>query len=229
MDPDVYPAWQHVLSDRKAFVCFRPALALVSCPCVCFSRCVQCPCLKSWTFPHAPPVHEHMGEPEGGEYPADVWCVQKNKKKSKKQSKCGILSERGRWPSSSSSSSLSAVFRYNNRFLTTIIFQWRKAFTNFVLFLFVIYSFVFFPLICVSSSVICWWNVSELWLSKDVNPTQKHWSFIDVSLEQKFRVSLHSVDHQIVMMKNWSTCFGWIAIKFGSLFDDEWIVIMLIH
>lgn len=144
MDPDVYPAWQHVLSDRKAFVCFRPALALVSCPCVCFSRCVQCPCLKSWTFPHAPPVHEHMGEPEGGEYPADVWCVQKNKKKSKKQSKCGILSERGRWPSSSSSS-LSAVFRYNNRFLTTIIFQWRKAFTNFVLFLFVIYSFVFFP------------------------------------------------------------------------------------
>lgn len=73
----------------------------------------------------------------------------------------------------SSLSSFSTVLRYSADVCLQSFFN-----DGFYQIFFFFWCFMdFFP-ICVSSSVICWWNVLELWLSKDVNPTQKQLSFI---------------------------------------------------
>lgn len=136
-------------SDRKRS--FFPAFAtlcrpFISAVCCCYSVCLaMCTvlCLSHECIHvirnHAPPVHYHPGEPEerGALF---FWLSQRK------------LGASGR------SCSVVFVLRSHrllvqHRFLTPIVFQRQEAFT-----IFVILKFCFTP-ICVSSSVICWWNV----------------------------------------------------------------------
>lgn len=150
-------------SDWNQFASPLPALALLSCPFVATkSVFVWCPCLTCiWTQGGA------RGE-EKVQLTFDLGC-----------SCCWMKAEQvGRFEQREGNQvvfvfvfffhciSMQLIFNYSHFSMIKIFYKCCSLFV----------ISIPHPIICVSTSVICWWNVFEL--SKDVNQTQKHWSVI---------------------------------------------------